>query len=75
MSKVTEDLGYKVDEVESTRIEAEKIDETFKSGFIGGFTPPFFHFRLYDNVIFITTMPLLLIHYPFELCRLPKAIA
>ena len=41
MSKVTEDLGYKVDEVESTRIEAEKIDETFKSGFIGEFTPPF----------------------------------
>lgn len=40
MPKVTEDLGYKVDEVESTRIEAEKIDETFKSGFIGEFTPP-----------------------------------
>ena len=40
MSKVTEDLGYKVEEVESTRIEAEKIDETFKSGFIGESTPP-----------------------------------
>lgn len=41
MTKVTEDLGYKVNEVESTRLEAEKIDETFKSGFIGRFTPPF----------------------------------
>lgn len=41
MSKVTEDLGYKVDEVESTRVEAKKIDETFKSGFIGEFHPSF----------------------------------
>ena len=49
MSKVTEDLGYKVDEVQSTRIEAEKIDDTFKSGFIGNFTPPFPHFRLHQT--------------------------
>lgn len=39
MSEVTEDLGYKVEKVKSTRIEAKKVDETFKSSGIGAFDP------------------------------------
>lgn len=60
MSKVTEDLGYKVEEVESSRIEAEKIDETFKSGFIGEFTSPFVTLHYHTDVIHPQRY-----HYPF----------
>ena len=34
-SEVTEDLGYKVEKVQSTRVEADRIDETFRSTNIG----------------------------------------
>jgi hypothetical protein len=35
---------YTVEKVAATSVEADKIDETFRSGGIGMFTPPFFAF-------------------------------